>query len=115
MEVVYFISEDLSLVNLWNYKCCTGICTFLWILGQCSMYRCCVQLFIMIHLVPIMIHTSTGLCIIVAFHRCMNILNCTSKNAFTLISTAVFCHLITKHLYEEPFDAAPKHTVLPHV
>lgn len=40
MEDTNFILEDLSFVNLWNYKCCTGICTFLWIMGQCF----CVQM-----------------------------------------------------------------------
>lgn len=35
MEDVYFILEDSSFKNLRNYKCCTGICTFLWIMGQC--------------------------------------------------------------------------------
>lgn len=77
-------------------------------MGRCSMYRCCVQLFIMIHLVPIITHKSPGMCIIVAFHCCLNILNCISKNLFTLISIAVFCHLtrkVTKDLYECPSDS----------
>lgn len=98
MGDVFYFRGYLSFVNLWNYKCCIGICTFLSMMGRCSMYRCCVQLFIMIHLVPIIIHKSTGMCIIVAFRCCIDILNCISKKLFTLISMAAFCHLPRKSL-----------------
>lgn len=67
-------------------------------MGQCSMYRCCVELFIMIHLVPTIIHKSTATCVILASHCCIDILTCISKKGFTLISIAVFCHLIRKSL-----------------
>lgn len=50
--------------------------------GAMFVYRCCVQLFIIIHLVPIMIQKSIAMCIMVALHRCINILNCISKNLF---------------------------------
>lgn len=43
-----------------------------------NVYRCCV-LFIMIHLVPTMIHKSTGMCIMVALCCCINIY-CMSKH-----------------------------------
>lgn len=56
--------------------------------GNVSVYRCCVQLFIIIHLVPIMIHKSIGMCIMVALHCCINILNCISKDLFTNIKVA---------------------------
>lgn len=66
--------------------------------GNVSVYRCCVQLFIKIHLVPIVIHKSIGMCIMVALHCCINILNCISKNLFT---TLKFLHCI--------FDISSRH------
>lgn len=53
--------------------------------GAMFVYRCCVQLFIIIHLVPILIHKSIAMCIMVALHCCINILNCISKYLFTNI------------------------------
>lgn len=59
--------------------------------GEMFVYRCCVQLFIIIHLVPILIHKSIAMCIMVALHCCINILNCISKYLFTNINLLVLC------------------------
>lgn len=58
--------------------------------GAMFVYRCCVQLFI-IHLVPILIHKSIAMCIMVALHCCINILNCISKYLFTNIKLLLLC------------------------
>lgn len=50
-------------------------------LGNVSVYRCCVLLFIIFHLVPItMIHKSIGMCTIVALHCYIYTIKCISKN-----------------------------------
>lgn len=59
--------------------------------GAMFVYRCCVQLFIIIHLVPILIHKSIAMCIMVALHCCINILNCISKYLFTNIKLFSRC------------------------
>lgn len=73
-------------------------------MGRCSMYRCCVQLFIMIHLVPIIIHKSAGMCIIVAFQCCIDIHNCISKkNVYINKHCCILSphQEVTKDLYEQ--------------
>lgn len=59
--------------------------------GAMFVYRCCVQLFIIIHLVPILIHKSIAMCIMVALHCCINILNCISKYLFTNLKLLLRC------------------------
>lgn len=98
MEDIHFILEDLSSVNLWNYKCC--ICTCLWIMGQCV----CVQmLYSTIYYNPSSAHYDLynpnpkyiGMCIMVALHCCINILNCISKNLFTNIKEVSLYFIIS--------------------
>lgn len=63
---------------------------FLWIWGNVSVYRCCVELFIIFDLVPILIHTSITMCNMVALHCGINIINCISKTLFTNVQVVKF-------------------------
>lgn len=66
--------------------------------GAMFVYRCCVQLFIIIHLVPILIHKPIAMCILVALHCCINILNCISKYLSTNIKLLYFVFLLRRSL-----------------